>query len=55
MLESSSVPTCTKAALNLLGYEAGGLRLPLVQATPEETAAVRAMLERHGLLAGAPA
>jgi 4-hydroxy-tetrahydrodipicolinate synthase len=48
-------PTCTKAALNLLGYEAGGLRLPLVQATPEETAAVRAMLERHGLLAGAPA
>jgi 4-hydroxy-tetrahydrodipicolinate synthase len=48
-------PTCTKAALNLLGYEAGGLRLPLVEATPEETAAVRAMLERHGLLAGAPA
>jgi 4-hydroxy-tetrahydrodipicolinate synthase len=48
-------PTCTKAALNLLGHEAGGLRLPLVEATPEETAAVRAMLERHGLLAGAPA
>jgi 4-hydroxy-tetrahydrodipicolinate synthase len=51
----TSNPTCTKAALNLLGYEAGGLRLPLVEATDEETAAVRAMLERHGLLAGAPA
>jgi 4-hydroxy-tetrahydrodipicolinate synthase len=51
----TSNPTCTKAALNLLGQEAGGLRLPLVEATPEETAAVRAMLERHGLLAGAPA
>jgi len=46
-------PTCTKAALNLLGHEAGGLRLPLVAATAEESAAVRAMLERHGLLAAA--
>lgn len=45
-------PTCTKAALNLLGHDAGGTRLPIVDATPEETAAVRAMLERHGLLAG---
>ena len=51
----TSNPTCTKAALNLLGYEAGGLRLPLVEATAEETAAVREMLERHGLLAGTPA
>jgi 4-hydroxy-tetrahydrodipicolinate synthase len=54
----TSNPTCTKAALNLLGFEAGGLRLPLVPATAEETAAVRAMLERHGLTsasgAGAP-
>jgi 4-hydroxy-tetrahydrodipicolinate synthase len=48
----TSNPTCTKAALNLLGFEAGGLRLPLVPATDEETAAVREMLERHGLLAG---
>jgi 4-hydroxy-tetrahydrodipicolinate synthase len=45
-------PTCTKAALNLLGHEVGGLRLPLVEATEEELAAVRAMLERHGLLSG---
>ncbi len=42
-------PTCTKAALNLLGLHAGTTRLPIVDATPEETAAVRAMLERHGL------
>jgi 4-hydroxy-tetrahydrodipicolinate synthase len=48
-------PTCTKAALNLLGHNAGGLRLPLVEATAEETAVVRAMLERHGLLTGTPA
>ena len=26
-------PTCTKAALNLLGHDVGGLRLPLVEAT----------------------
>ncbi len=42
-------PTCTKAALNLLGFEAGGLRLPLVEATDDELEVVRAMLERHGL------
>jgi 4-hydroxy-tetrahydrodipicolinate synthase len=47
----TSSPTCTKAALNLLGHEAGGLRLPLVEATEQELAEVRAMLARHGLLA----
>ena len=31
----TSNPTCTKAALNLLGCDAGGLRLPLVEATAE--------------------
>jgi len=45
-------PTCTKAALNLLGFHAGGLRLPLVPATEEELAVVRALLVRHGLLSG---
>ncbi len=44
-------PTCTKAALNLLGFHAGGLRLPLVPATEEELAVVRALLVHHGLLA----
>ena len=48
----TSSPTCTKAALNLLGHNVGGLRLPLVEATAEEIETVRAMLERHRLLAG---
>jgi 4-hydroxy-tetrahydrodipicolinate synthase len=48
----TSSPTCTKAALNLLGHNAGGLRLPLVEASAEELEAVRLMLARHGLLAG---
>ena len=48
----TSSPTCTKAALNLLGHDVGGLRLPLVEATEEELEAVRAMLVRHGLLDG---
>jgi 4-hydroxy-tetrahydrodipicolinate synthase len=43
-------PTCTKAALNLLGRPVGGLRLPMVEADEAETEAVRAMLVRHGLL-----
>jgi 4-hydroxy-tetrahydrodipicolinate synthase len=47
-------PTPLKAALNLLGHDAGTLRLPMVEADEAETAAVRAMLERHGLLAGVP-
>ena len=51
----TSSPTCTKAALNLLGHAAGGLRLPLVEATDEELAAVRGMLVRHGLLADSAA
>jgi 4-hydroxy-tetrahydrodipicolinate synthase len=40
-------PTCTKAALNLLGHGVGGLRLPLVEATDAEREAVEAMLIRH--------
>jgi 4-hydroxy-tetrahydrodipicolinate synthase len=48
-------PTCTKAALNMLGHNAGGLRLPLVAATEEEAEAVRAMLQRHGLVPAPPA
>jgi 4-hydroxy-tetrahydrodipicolinate synthase len=47
----TSSPTCTKAALKLLGHRAGGLRLPLVEATEQELAEVHAMLVRHGLLA----
>jgi 4-hydroxy-tetrahydrodipicolinate synthase len=43
-------PTCTKAALNLLGLGVGGVRLPMVEASADELEAVRAMLERHGLV-----
>jgi 4-hydroxy-tetrahydrodipicolinate synthase len=45
----TSSPTCTKAALNLLGHDVGGVRLPIVEATAQEAEAVREMLERHGL------
>jgi 4-hydroxy-tetrahydrodipicolinate synthase len=48
-------PIPVKAALNLLGHEVGGLRLPLVDPTDAELAHVRAGLERAGILAGARA
>jgi 4-hydroxy-tetrahydrodipicolinate synthase len=43
-------PTCTKAALELLGHRVGGLRLPMVEADEAERDAVREMLVRQGLL-----
>jgi 4-hydroxy-tetrahydrodipicolinate synthase len=43
-------PIPVKAALNLLGHRAGGLRLPLVEASEDELAVIRQALERHGLL-----
>jgi 4-hydroxy-tetrahydrodipicolinate synthase len=44
-------PIAIKCALNLLGHDVGGHRLPLVEATDEERDAVRGCLERLGLLA----
>jgi 4-hydroxy-tetrahydrodipicolinate synthase len=44
-------PIPIKAALNLAGHSVGGLRLPLVEASEGEKAAIRAALERHDLLA----
>ena len=44
-------PIAIKCALNLLGHEVGGHRLPLVEATDEEREVVRGCLERLGLLA----
>ncbi|MBD0282015.1 MAG: 4-hydroxy-tetrahydrodipicolinate synthase [Thermoleophilaceae bacterium] len=44
-------PIPVKAALNLVGHEVGGLRLPLVDADEAETAVIREALERHNLLA----
>ena len=48
-------PIAIKAALNLLGHDVGGCRLPLVEATHEEREAVRGCLERLGLLQPAAA
>ena len=48
-------PTPVKAALQLLGWNVGGLRLPLVEATDEERATIRTALDRAGLLAATPA
>jgi dihydrodipicolinate synthase/N-acetylneuraminate lyase len=42
-----------KAALDLLGFDAGVPRLPLVEASEPELERIRAMLERHGLVASA--
>ena len=45
-------PIPVKAALNMLGHDVGGLRLPLVEADEAELAIVRSALERQGLLTG---
>jgi 4-hydroxy-tetrahydrodipicolinate synthase len=52
-LGSTALTITVKAALNLLGLNAGVPRLPLVEASEEELAAVRELLERHGLVASA--
>jgi len=44
-----------KAALNMIGIPVGVPRLPYVEIDEDETAIVRALLERHGLLAAARA
>jgi 4-hydroxy-tetrahydrodipicolinate synthase len=44
-------PIPVKAALNMLGHDVGGLRLPLVEATEEELVEIRSGLERAGVLA----
>jgi 4-hydroxy-tetrahydrodipicolinate synthase len=50
LLRVAPNPIAIKCALNLLGHDVGGLRLPLVEATDEEREAVRGCLERLGLL-----
>jgi len=46
-------PIPVKAALNLLGHDVGGLRLPLVEADAEQTATVAAALEAAGIRSAA--
>jgi 4-hydroxy-tetrahydrodipicolinate synthase len=43
-------PIPVKTAMHMLGLDPGNFRLPMVPASDEEAAEVRAMLERHGLL-----
>jgi 4-hydroxy-tetrahydrodipicolinate synthase len=50
-LTVTSNPIPIKAALNMAGHQVGSLRLPLVEASEEERAAIREALERHKLLA----
>lgn len=52
-LSVTTNPIPIKSALNMLGHDVGGLRLPLVEADEREQDVVRAALERHGLLAEA--
>jgi len=49
LLRVTTNPIAIKSALNMLGHDVGGLRLPLVEANDEEREAVRDCLERLGL------
>jgi 4-hydroxy-tetrahydrodipicolinate synthase len=50
LLRVAPNPIAIKCALNLLGHDVGGLRLPLVEASDDERDEVRGCLERLGLL-----
>jgi 4-hydroxy-tetrahydrodipicolinate synthase len=50
LLKIATNPIPIKAALNVLGLEVGGYRLPMVPPTEEELAQVRGCLDRLGLL-----
>jgi 4-hydroxy-tetrahydrodipicolinate synthase len=53
LLQVQTNPIAIKAALNLLGQDVGGLRLPLVEADEGEITRVRNCLERLGILSPA--
>lgn len=48
-------PIPVKAALDMLGFQVGGLRLPMIEADDAQREVVRTSLERHGLLQSAAA
>jgi len=50
LLKIQTNPIPIKAAMNLLGHELGGYRLPMVDPTEDELARVRDCLERAGVL-----
>jgi 4-hydroxy-tetrahydrodipicolinate synthase len=53
LLKVATNPIPIKAAMNLLGHELGGYRLPMVEPTSDELDAVRTCLERAGALQAA--
>jgi 4-hydroxy-tetrahydrodipicolinate synthase len=55
LLKVTTNPIAIKGALNLLGHEVGGFRLPMVEPSADELAQVRACLERAGVLSAASA
>jgi len=55
LLRVQTNPIAIKRALQLLGHEVGGLRLPLVEADDHETELVRGCLERLGLVSAVAA
>jgi 4-hydroxy-tetrahydrodipicolinate synthase len=54
LLRIQTNPIPIKAAMNLLGHDLGGYRLPMVDPTEHELDAVRSCLERAGVLQSAP-
>jgi 4-hydroxy-tetrahydrodipicolinate synthase len=55
LLKIVTNPIAIKTALNLLGHDLGGFRLPMVDPTDDETEQIRACLERAGVLSAASA
>jgi 4-hydroxy-tetrahydrodipicolinate synthase len=55
LLKVVTNPIAIKAALNLLGHEVGGYRLPMVDPTDAELDQIRSCLERAGVLTTASA
>jgi 4-hydroxy-tetrahydrodipicolinate synthase len=55
LLKVVTNPIAIKAALNLLGHEVGGYRLPMVDPTDGELDEIRACLEQAGVLTTASA
>src|SRR4051794_18827842 len=53
LLQVTTNPIAIKTALNLLGHELGGFRLPMVDPTDEEVQAIRGCLRRGGVLTAA--
>jgi 4-hydroxy-tetrahydrodipicolinate synthase len=55
LLKVTTNPIGIKTALNLLGHDLGGFRLPMVEASDDEIERLRACLERAGDLSAASA